>query len=33
VAQAVLSAWWGIEDFGFVQEEMMAIAELLAEIK
>ncbi len=33
VSQAVLSAWWGIEDFGFVLEDMMAIAELLAEIK
>jgi streptomycin 6-kinase len=33
VAQAVLAAWWGIEDFGYVNEEMMAIAELLAAIK
>lgn len=33
VAQAVLSAWWGIEDFGQVQEEMLAIAQLLAAIK
>jgi streptomycin 6-kinase len=33
VAQAVLSAWWGIEDFGPTPVEMLAIAELLAAIK
>ncbi|HEV2473881.1 MAG TPA: aminoglycoside phosphotransferase family protein, partial [Chthonomonadales bacterium] len=33
VAQAVLSAWWGIEDFGATPMEMMAISELLAAIK
>lgn len=33
VSQAVLSAWWGIEDFGYMQDEALAIAELLASIK
>jgi len=33
VAQAVLSVWWGIEDFGYVEDEALAIAELLASIK
>ncbi len=33
VAQAVLSAWWGLEDFGYVEDEALAIAELLASIK
>lgn len=32
VAQAVLSSWWGIEDFDTVPREMIAIAELLAAI-
>ncbi len=32
VAQAVLSAWWGIEDFGTTPYDMIAIAELLAAI-
>jgi streptomycin 6-kinase len=33
LAQAVLSDWWGIEDYGFEQEDMLAVAELLAAIK
>jgi streptomycin 6-kinase len=32
LAQAVLAAWWGIEDFGRVWEDMLTCAELLAAI-
>jgi len=33
VAQAVLSAWWSVEDFGKISDSTIACAELLAEIK
>ena len=33
LAQAVLSAWWSVEDFGVVSDTAIACAELLASIK
>lgn len=32
VAQAVLSVWWGVEDFGTINSDALACAELLASI-
>jgi streptomycin 6-kinase len=32
LAQAVLSAWWGVEDFGHIWDAALACAELLATI-
>jgi len=33
IAQAVLSAWWSVEDHGYGGEEALALAELLAGLK
>ena len=33
VAQAVLAAWWGMEDSGYISDTALRIAELLAAIK
>ena len=33
LSQAVLSAWWGIEDSGYVSDEMIAFAALMEKVK
>ena len=33
ISQAMLSAWWSVEDFGTISQDMLACTELLAAIK
>ncbi len=33
ISQALLSAWWSVEDFGTISQDMLACTELLAAIK